>query len=131
MNEARPAILRWAVEGCRDWLARQQQLEPPPSVLLATSAYQSSEDWLGAFLESYCEIGEDKYCLAEDLQFAYNVWAEANGESRHLPNRALTRKIRARGITLLVHDRPRVGGKQQVRFKGLHVIGSSASVSVL
>ena len=48
-------ILRWAVEGCRDYL--REGISYPDEVLKATAEYQAESDLIGRFLEEQCEVG--------------------------------------------------------------------------
>lgn len=42
-----PGILRWLVDGAREWFGAG--LQPPPSVLAATQKYREDQDTIGAF----------------------------------------------------------------------------------
>jgi putative DNA primase/helicase len=67
-------ILRWAVEGCREW--RVRGLAPPAKVVEATQEYRKEEDRLAAFLEEWCEVGPELSVVSSDLFRAYVQWCE-------------------------------------------------------
>jgi putative DNA primase/helicase len=48
-----PGILRWMVEGCRDWLAKG--LTRPATVIAATENYFDDQDLFGQWIEEKCE----------------------------------------------------------------------------
>lgn len=72
-----PGILAWLVHGCLQW--QQKGLNPPPSVRLATEAYQQEEDDLSQFIEECCVVGPDKEVKASDFYKEYKQWAESYG----------------------------------------------------
>lgn len=72
-----PGILAWLVNGCLAW--QREGLNPPPSVRLATEAYQQEEDDLSQFVEECCLVGPDKEVKASDLYKTYKQWAESYG----------------------------------------------------
>jgi len=90
-----PGILRWAVEGCEQWLERG--LQPPEAVTVATAAYKNESDIIGNFLEECCEIGAGLEVPATDLYTAYKRWAHDNGEFE-LSQTAFGRRIEERGF---------------------------------
>ncbi len=73
----RAGILRWAVEGCREW--QKGGLRPPKEVVDATAAYRKEEDIVGEFIEDRCEVGDDLQVRAADLHREYRGWCETNG----------------------------------------------------
>ena len=50
-----PAVLGWCIQGCLEW--RRDGLNPPKSVVDATSDYLSNEDRIGLWLKERCEVG--------------------------------------------------------------------------
>lgn len=71
-----PAILSWAVEGCRRW--RAHGLQPPAAVVAATRAYRNEMDVVELFLQECTAQGGE--AGASDLFKAYLQWAEENNE---------------------------------------------------
>lgn len=73
-----PAILRWAIEGCREW--QEQGLNPPKVVLEATDRYLAEEDSIARWIEERCDLGPNYTSLTRDLHMNFREWAETNGE---------------------------------------------------
>ena len=73
-----PAILRWAIEGCLDWL--QNKLVKPDIVTKATSDYFDEQDLLGRWIDEECECGSGKKDSASNLYASWENFAKANGE---------------------------------------------------
>ena len=89
-----PGILRWAVEGCLDWL--DQGLHPPSTVSTATAAYRQEMDVLGGFLDECCVINPDAMATAADLYGRYLDWVEASGERDRLTKKAFGLRLAER-----------------------------------
>ena len=90
-----PGILRWAVDGCQQWL--ETGLRPPEIVMAATAAYRTESDVLGSFLDDCCEVGKGLEVAASDLYAAYRKWAKDSGEYE-LSMTAFGRRIDERGF---------------------------------
>lgn len=71
-------ILRWAVEGCQEWLA--EGLRPPVRVLTATAAYQTESDIIATFISECCEVDSGSEVAGGKLYTTYKRWAQDNGE---------------------------------------------------
>ena len=56
VEHAGGAILSWVMEGAKQVIDRQFQLEVPSCVKRAIHAYRESNDWMSAFLEDCCEV---------------------------------------------------------------------------
>ncbi len=56
-KEVKEEILSWLVEGYT--MYRREGLTPPAAVRKATAKFFDSNDYIGDFIASYCEIGED------------------------------------------------------------------------
>jgi putative DNA primase/helicase len=67
-------ILRWAVEGCREYL--DDGLHYPDEVLVATAKYKNESDLVGQFIDECCIVGEYARAKATPLYQAFNKWAE-------------------------------------------------------
>lgn len=63
-EEARKAILAWAVVGCLEWVKRSEGgadgLQAPEEVSAATNEYQQAMHPLYIFIKSECEVGIDE-----------------------------------------------------------------------
>lgn len=112
-----PGILRWAVEGARDWY-RDGLGAKPASVLAATTEYRAEIDPLEALFESGALAADpDVWTPTADLYAAYLGWARANlaetairMSETTLANRLSARFARARG---------RVDGRMVRGFRGV------------
>jgi putative DNA primase/helicase len=69
-----PAIIRWAVEGTKKWLA--EGLNEPDSVLEATKEYKEDEDDLAEFISEKCVVGRGTSVKASELYKAYYNWLD-------------------------------------------------------
>jgi putative DNA primase/helicase len=67
-----PGILRWAVEGCHDWL--KGGLREPAEVTKATNDYKAEEDTLAGFLQDCCFLHPTAKAKSSDLLDAYQRW---------------------------------------------------------
>lgn len=73
-----PAILRWAVEGCKLW--QSEGLKQPKAVMDMVREYRREMDVVSAFVEDRCEVGEGYYAKSSELYGVYSAWCEANNE---------------------------------------------------
>jgi putative DNA primase/helicase len=78
LRAEKAGILRWALEGCRDW--RREGLQAPEEVRKATGSYRAEMDVLGAFLRECCILDAESNVAAKDLYAAYKLWCGENGE---------------------------------------------------
>lgn len=78
LRKEEPIILRWLLEGARDWFA--QRLSAPAIVRDATDQYLQDEDTVGRWIEERCNIGEACRASFTDLWFSWKEWAERGGE---------------------------------------------------
>lgn len=90
-----PGILRWAVEGCRQW--QRDGLRPPAVVSNATDAYRQEMDALRTWIDERCETGKNKKGQAAKLYESYKQWTEACGE-RTLAQRDFARRMEERNF---------------------------------
>ncbi|MBA2717526.1 MAG: hypothetical protein H0U51_10820 [Propionibacteriales bacterium] len=72
-----PAILRWMIEGCLDWL--KHGLVRPQVVLDATAEYFAAQDHFGQWLAECCVMGKDKSAKPSDLRKSFTEWCATNG----------------------------------------------------
>lgn len=93
----RRGILRWAVEGCKQW--QDEGLAAPPNVQQATAEYRDEQDLLGDFIHEYCVVGEDQEVSTKALYRTYEHWCAENSLrpwsknmlGRHLSDRGFER----------------------------------------
>jgi putative DNA primase/helicase len=95
LREEWPGILRWAVEGCRRWLAAEG-LSAPAEVTGATQAWQADADILGEFLEGYTLGDPDDWVQSAELWAAYQEWCK--GERFSLTRRQFARALADKGL---------------------------------
>ena len=80
---AGPAILRWAVQGCLEWL-QVGSLEVPEAVRASTQAYRDESDPLTEFIDERCKVVAGGKLSAKDAYRTYRCWAEDQGIRRPL-----------------------------------------------
>ncbi|ROS46192.1 phage/plasmid primase, P4 family [Curtobacterium sp. PhB78] len=73
----RDAVLAWAIEGLRDYLANG--LNEPASVVLATKDYANSQDDVRRFIEARCLMHQQDGDTTTVLLGAYQAWASDEG----------------------------------------------------
>lgn len=74
-----PAVLAWIVAGHTQW--HQHGLADPQAVTEATTAYKTSSDDLGRFIEERCiQTGQTGVVKARDLYTSWTSWCHDNGE---------------------------------------------------
>lgn len=75
--EQLPGVLAWMVEGCRYW--QEHGLQPPASVVEATSDYREDCDVLGDFIREACVVDDEASVQPSALFQHYRSWAESRG----------------------------------------------------
>ncbi|WP_438306784.1 DNA primase family protein (plasmid) [Streptomyces sp. HUAS TT11] len=93
-----PGILHWLIEGARRYLATRDPLDGPDQVRLATTAYASTEDHIGRFLEECCtRDGETPDLRVEQglLYEKYQGWCTTGEGIRAATTRAFATRVRA------------------------------------
>ena len=93
-------ILRWAVEGCREYLA--YGLEYPEEVLEATAAYKFESDQVEQFLAACCVLGDGLSARARPLYMEFCKWAEG---TRVMSETAFGRRMVEKGFQKQHTDR--------------------------
>lgn len=81
-TQAGGAVLAWMIEGARRFIANGYKLTPPTVVLEALAEYQKSNDWLGAFMEECCELGENYAVSSKELYQRYTAYCQVSGDYR-------------------------------------------------
>ncbi len=116
----RAGILRWCLEGYAEWAA--QGLQPPPSVLTASTTYREEMDNVSGFLEAECEVGSGLEVSKASLFESYVAWCERNAEIS-VDTRIFSRRIQERGFK--EHRTAR-----QRRWQGLRLNGQARVLSL-
>jgi putative DNA primase/helicase len=76
-----PAILRWMIEGCLDYLTNG--LVRPATVVAATDEYFENQDLFGQWLDEKCDIDAGNRHVWDpvaDLYVSWSAFTNANGE---------------------------------------------------
>jgi putative DNA primase/helicase len=116
LREELPGILAWAVQGCQLWL--EHGLGLPDEVRAAGDDYRAESDTLGAFIDEYCELGDEYATPSKDLYDAYAQWAKEGGEFQ-LSQTAFGRRLEERGIT---SDKRGTGALRKVWRIGIRLV---------
>lgn len=112
-----PGILAWAVEGCLKYQA--EGLGEPTAVTDAVTAYRTSQDPVGQWIDDAAVLDEAGWTPSKDLADSYNGWAAANGYEE-MTAVALGQRLRERG---LVDRRGRQGGSRRRGWEGIALRG--------
>lgn len=81
-TQAGGAVLAWMIEGARRFIANGYKLTPPTVVREALADYRTSNDWLGAFMEDCCELGENYAVSSKELYQRYTAYCQVSGDYR-------------------------------------------------
>ncbi|KYG01798.1 hypothetical protein BE21_55900 [Sorangium cellulosum] len=92
-----PAILAWAVRGCREWLERG--LDVPASITRATEAYRAENDPLRDFIHDRCVVAEEAWVEKAALRREYERWCQDNGNKYPLGSKRFAVRIRNVGAS--------------------------------
>ena len=110
-------VLRWLVEGAREWYAAPGlRRTAPDKVLEFSRKYFAEQDRLGRFLEERCRMGADLKVGTTDLLEAYN---EANKDAKMTPM-GLATSMRGKGFEKRL-ARAHAGGCPLQCFTGLGI----------
>lgn len=91
-----PGILRWAVEGCREW-QHAGGLNPPEIMTEAASRYRLESDTLARFIDEHCIVDKLGQVKSGTFFQRYREFAEQSGE-RFIPSRDLPSEMQRRGF---------------------------------
>jgi putative DNA primase/helicase len=93
-----PAILRWAVEGAREWL--RQGLAPPAIVQDASADYFSDQDTLGQWMAEWLDLTDCRELTASrELFMSWRSWCDDRRLHVGTQNQ-FTEKLEAKGLKL-------------------------------
>ena len=70
------------IEGARRFIANGYKLTPPTVVQEALADYRKSNDWLGAFMEVCCDLGENFAASSKELYQRYTAYCQVSGDYR-------------------------------------------------
>ena len=98
-TQAGGAVLSWMIEGARRFIANGYKLAPPAVVREALAEYHKSCDWLGAFIEEDCELGENYVTSSKELYQRYTACCQVNGDYRR-DSRDFTNAMQSAGFVL-------------------------------
>lgn len=79
-TESGPAILAWIIEGAEKAIASNFHMSVPKVVQEAIDAYREENDWLGQFLEEYCDVDPSLSEKSGELYQAYRNVCMTTGE---------------------------------------------------
>ncbi len=82
LSKIKPGILRWLVEGCREW--QESGLDPPKSIIEGVDALAKEEDYMGQFIEDCLVHHPDETDLrisCKDMYQAFSWWWSQNMDS--------------------------------------------------
>ena len=79
-GEAGPAIMKWIIEGAAKAIASDYRTMKPKVVRDAINAYRQDNDWLGQFLDEYCDIDPSYSAKSGELYQTYRNACLYSGE---------------------------------------------------
>lgn len=109
-----PAILLWAIEGCREW--QRIGLCPPAAVMEATFEYFEDQDLVAQWIEEECTTGGTNRTSSAELFRSWAKYAERQGE-RSGSAKAFGDALRRRGFK---HVR-KIGSRSLRGFAGIEL----------
>lgn len=116
--EELPGILNWALNGL-DRLNGRGRFTEPESGLAEADSVRRLSDPIGAFIEDWCETGEDECILLDHLYLKYRSWCESEGRTKDSTTKEIfSRDLRGKVEGLSIR-RVRVAGKQTRMIYGI------------
>lgn len=79
-ENAGPAILAWVINGAKKAFDKGFKFERPKVVVDAVEAYREENDWLGQFLEDFCDIAPSYEAKSGELYQSYRSACLLTGE---------------------------------------------------
>lgn len=79
-EKAGGAILSWIVDGAKQVISGNYQIEPPKRVQDAIAAYRENNDWMQHFLDECCEIDSTFTEKSGELYSEYRAYCLRTGE---------------------------------------------------
>jgi putative DNA primase/helicase len=105
VEEEGPGILRWAVEGCQQWLT--DGLKETAGIKSAVSDYRRAEDVVADFVSECCSSDEEGRTPRGALLTAFADWAKKNGASA-LSGKKLASELQRLGVQKSKFDERRL-----------------------
>lgn len=103
LRDEAPAILRWGIEGCQDWMA--EGLRAPEVVERVTDDYFAEQDLMAQWIGEQCECDRmpiraatQTRHLSSKLFGSWAAWAKKNGEEPG-SNKRFSQALERRGFT--------------------------------
>lgn len=79
-ENAGPAILNWVIKGAEKAISKGFKFTKPKVVVDAVEAYREENDWLGHFLDDYCDIDSSYEEKSGELYQCYHSMCLRTGE---------------------------------------------------
>lgn len=79
-EHAGPAILSWIIEGAKIAIQKGFKIEEPKAVRDAVDKYREDNDWLGQFIDEYCDVDPSYSEKSGDLYQQYHAICFQSGE---------------------------------------------------
>ena len=96
LEKAGSAILKWMIEGAKEYIDAGFKYPKCKVVDYAKSSYQEENDWLNHFISDRCIKGPNEKEMSARLYQVYREWANSNGEYVR-NNRDFSRALTAEG----------------------------------
>lgn len=80
VKEAGPAVLAWIIEGAEKVIEAKFSIKTPEKVLNSIGKYREENDWLGAFINERCEVGESFSAKSGEFYKEYRTYCLGTGE---------------------------------------------------
>jgi len=108
-----PGILNWALEGLERLCARGRFTEPDSGQAEAEAARRLSEP-VGAFIDDWCSLEDERWISLDDLYAKYRQWCESEGRTKdsttkEIFSKDVRSKTKARDKPIRI-ERKRVNG---------------------
>ncbi|HZL34001.1 MAG TPA: phage/plasmid primase, P4 family [Tepidisphaeraceae bacterium] len=114
LREEWPGVLNWCLAGLRDY--RQNGMQTPAEVTIATAEYQSEQDPLAEYLAERCIIEPDARVCRNEIYSDYQGWAKLVGDANPDRNGFYERLRRVAGVD---EKMVRIGGRPTRVFTGI------------
>ena len=80
VSNAKEYILYWIIEGARKAIEENFKFDRPNAVKSAINNYKNDNDWLGQFIEDYCDVDSTYEVKSTDLYQSYRAACAKDGE---------------------------------------------------
>ena len=79
-ENAGEAVMKWIVDGAKKVIDSSYIFTCPAVVADAINRYRENNDWLGAFLDECCEVGDGLFAKSGDFYSEYRAYCLRTGE---------------------------------------------------